>query len=144
LHVLGDALGSVGAIVAGVAIWWTGWHWVDPLASVLIGLLVIYSSWALMQEAVAVLMESTPNHLNVDDIREAMLASGGVLEVHDLHVWSITSGLESLSAHVVVNGERQYSEVLGDLRTLLAGRFHIEHVTIQIEPTGFHERPTPV
>jgi cobalt-zinc-cadmium efflux system protein len=139
LHVLGDALGSVGAIVAGVAIWWGGWLWVDPLVSVFIGLLVIYSSWALMQEAVAVLMESTPNHLDVDKIRSAMLAADGVEEVHDLHVWTITSGFESLSAHVVVNGEREYCDVLRDLRTLLARQFHVDHVTIQIEPTGFHE-----
>jgi cobalt-zinc-cadmium efflux system protein len=140
LHVLGDALGSVGAMVAGLAIWWGGWQWVDPLASVLIGLLVIYSSWKLTQEAVSVLMESTPNHLDVDEIRTAMLAADGVNEVHDLHVWTITSGFESLSAHVVVNGERDYGDVLAELRTMLAQTFHIDHVTIQVEPAGFHEQ----
>src|SRR6185295_6742152 len=95
LHVLTDALGSVQAIAAGVLIWAFGWNWVDPAASVLISLLVIYSAWSLLKEATAVLMESAPPHMDVDAMRDAMMCVPGVLEVHDLHVWTITSGLES-------------------------------------------------
>ena len=98
LHVLGDALGSVGTIVAAVLIWAFGWFWTDPLASMLIGLLIIYSSWALLREAVSVLMQSTPRRIDPDRVQAAMLAVPGVTAVHDLHVWTITSGLDSLSA----------------------------------------------
>lgn len=88
LHVLTDMLGSVQALAAGVLIWWLGWNWVDPLASVLIGLLVIYSSWQLLRESVWVLMQSAPAHIDVDELREALLEMNGVLGVCDLHVWT--------------------------------------------------------
>jgi cobalt-zinc-cadmium efflux system protein len=140
LHVLGDALGSVGAIAAGVVVWAFGWYWADPLASVLIGALVLYSSWAIVRESVAVLMESTPENLDVDRIRDAVVGLDGVEEVHDLHVWSITSGLESLSAHVVVADGVDHAGMLGEVRQLLHDRFAIDHMTIQIEPAGFAER----
>ncbi len=135
LHVLTDALGSVGAIIAAALIWLFGWYWVDPLVSVLIGLLVIYSAWSLLQEAVSVLMESTPRHLDVDRIREAMLQADGVLEVHDLHVWTITSGFDALSAHVVLaDAALPHGKLLAEIRTALHDRFGIDHITIQIEP----------
>jgi cobalt-zinc-cadmium efflux system protein len=140
LHVLGDALGSVGAIGAGLLIWGFGWYWADPLASVLIGALVLYSSWSLIKESVAVLMESTPRNLDVDHIRDAVIGLEGVEEVHDLHVWSITTGLESLSAHVVVTDGVEHAAVLGSVRQMLYDRFGIDHMTIQIEPAGFEER----
>ena len=140
LHVLGDALGSVGAIAAGLLIWGFGWYWADPLASVLIGALVLYSSWSLVRESVAVLMEGTPKNLDVDRIRDAVISLDGVEEIHDLHVWSITSGLESLSAHVVVCDGEDHAAVLGRVRQLLHERFDIDHITIQIEPAGFKER----
>src|SRR5262249_28427137 len=89
LHVLSDALGSVAALLAGALIWALGWNWVDPAASVLIGLLVIRSSWDLLREAVAVLMESTPRHIDVDRVRDALMSVPGAVEVHDLHVWTI-------------------------------------------------------
>ena len=102
LHLLTDALGSVAALAAGGLIWAFGWNWADPVASMLIGLLVIYSSWNLVKQAIAILMESTPGHLDVDAVRSAMASAPGVCEVHDLHIWTITSGMESLSAHVVL------------------------------------------
>ncbi len=138
LHVLTDALGSVQALVAGLLIWLYGWHWVDPLVSVLIGLLVIYSAWSLLREAVAVLMEGTPAHIDVAEVRAAIAGLPGVRSVHDLHVWTITSGLESLSAHVVCEG-RPSTEVLTEIRELMAQRFGIDHQTIQLEPEGFEE-----
>lgn len=141
LHVLSDALGSVGTIAAGLLIWAFGWHWADPLASVLIAALVTYSSWRLLAESVAVLMECAPRGIEVDEVFAALKETPGVLSVHDLHIWTITSGFDSLSAHVVIDDERAHHDVLTDLREMLHERFGIDHVTIQIEPEGFAERP---
>lgn len=137
LHVLTDALGSVQAIVAGALIWAFGWAWADPVASVLIGLLVIYSSWTLLREAVGVLMESAPAHIDVDEVREAIAGIPGVLAVHDLHVWTITSGMESLSAHLVVAEGRSGRDLLTEVRSTLHDRFGIDHITVQLEPEEF-------
>ena len=132
LHVLSDTLGSLQAIVAGVLIWVHGWHWADPAASVLIAGLVTWSSWSLLRDSVNVLMEATPRHLDAKEIEGALAAVPGVREVHDLHVWTITSGFESLSVHVRVT-ERDRDEALAELRALLRDRFGIDHSTIQIE-----------
>jgi len=144
LHMLTDALGTLGAIVAGMLIWALGWNWADPVASVLIGLLVIYSSWQLMAEAVAVLMETAPRGIDVDAVRGAIMEVPGVSDTHDLHVWTITSGLHSLSAHVVLEDVQSHVDLLTGLRNMLHERFHIEHITIQIEPANFEERPTAI
>lgn len=142
LHVLTDALGSVGAILGGLAVWKFGWYWADPAVSVVIGLLVIYSSWGLLKESVAVLMEGAPGHVGVDAVREAMATTPGVESVHDLHVWSITSGMVSLSAHVCVTDDTSNAAILKQLRTMLHDRFGIDHMTIQVEPSGFEEEGT--
>jgi len=144
LHVMSDALGSVGAIIAGLLIWMYGWTWIDPVASILIGLMIIYSSWRLVKEAVSVLMESAPHGINVDEVRNAMVSHQAVLEVHDLHIWSITTGLDSLSAHVVIVEGESHRDLLAELRTMLHDSFGIDHITIQIEPEGFEERQTPI
>ncbi|HEV8580583.1 MAG TPA: cation diffusion facilitator family transporter [Thermoanaerobaculia bacterium] len=144
LHVLTDALGSVQAIAAGAAIWAFGWQWADPAASILIALLVIYSAWSLLKEATAVLMESAPAHMDVDEMRDAMMGVPGVLEVHDLHVWTITSGLESLSAHVVVEEGRYNCDLLTEIRSALHDRFGIHHMTVQIETETFEEHRSRV
>ncbi len=133
LHVLTDALGSLQAIIAGALIWAYGWYWVDPLASVLIGLLVIYSSWSLIGQSVAVLMEGAPGHINVDDVRSALLQFPHVSNVHDLHVWTITSGFVALSAHITCPGDHNHDSLLRDARTMLAEKFGIRHTTIQID-----------
>lgn len=142
LHVLTDALGSVGAILGGVAVWAFGWQWADPAVSVLIGVLVIFSSWNLLRETVSVLMESAPGNIDVDAVRDEMAAVPGVTAVHDLHVWSITSGMVALSGHVQTSGDsdlRACGGMLRELRTRLHDRFGIDHVTIQVEPDGFDE-----
>ncbi|MBW3542150.1 MAG: cation diffusion facilitator family transporter [Planctomycetes bacterium] len=144
LHVLADMLGSVGAIAAGVLIWAFRWHWADPAASIAIALLIVYSSWRLLAESVSVLMECAPRGIDVDEVRNAMAAVEGVLGVHDLHVWTITSGLESLSAHVVVEPERRQDAVLTEMRAMLHEKFGIDHITLQIEPPDFEERAVPV
>lgn len=144
LHVLTDALGSVGAIIGGALIYLFGWGWADPLVSVIIALLVLYSSWDLLKQSVAVLMEGAPGNLDVDQVRDAIRAVPLVCSVHDLHVWSITSGMVALSAHVSVRGEDSALATLQAIRDELGRRFGINHVTVQVEPEGMSERPTPV
>jgi cobalt-zinc-cadmium efflux system protein len=139
LHVLTDTLGSVQAIAAGALIWGFGWSWADPLASVLISLLVLYSAWHLLRETLGVLMEGAPGHIDVDQVRETLCCLPGVAEVHDLHVWTITSGLESLTVHVVVEDRAAHCDMLGQVRALLHDRFGIDHLTVQIEPPAFEE-----
>lgn len=137
LHVLTDALGSVGAMLAGGLILAFGWVWADPVASVLIGLLVLYSSWGLLRDTVAVLMEGAPGHIDVDEVRGALVGMDGILSAHDLHVWTITSGMVALSAHVTAREPVRHAELLRRLQVLAETRFGIEHITIQIEPEGF-------
>ncbi len=132
LHVLTDSLGSVQTIAAGALITWLGWRWTDPIASVIIGALVIFSSWSLLKESLGVLMEGVPEHLVLDEVVEAMTGVAGVVAVHDLHVWTITSGFVSLSAHIVV-GAACGEDVLWRVRALLNERFGIQHSTIQVE-----------
>ncbi len=143
LHVFSDALGSVQAVVAGVLILKFGWLWVDPLASVLIALLVTYSAWTLLRDSVRVLMEGSPAHIDVAEVRDALRAHPRVVDVHDLHVWTITSGLESLSAHIVVESEPP-ADLLPSLQDTLRDRFRIEHVTIQLELTECCVQEMPI
>lgn len=143
LHLLTDAMGSVGAILSGAAVWWMGWMWADAAVSVLISVLVLYSAWHLLRAAVEVLLEAVPAHIDLEAVRDAMLEVGDVEEVHDLHVWTITSGMDAMSGHVVVGerGERRPSgEILHELHRLLHDRFGLGHATIQIEPRGFEEQ----
>jgi len=136
LHLFTDALGSVAALVAGGLVWAFGWYWSDPVASIAIGVLVIYSSWNLVKQAIAILMQGTPNHLDLDVVCQAMLGVKGVCEVHDLHIWTITSGMESLSAHVVLLVGEEHQAALEAIRVTLHDKFQIDHVTIQIDPPG--------
>jgi cobalt-zinc-cadmium efflux system protein len=132
LHVAGDALGSVQAIVAGALIWAFGWRLADPIVSVLISLLVVWSGWKLLSETLSVLMEQAPAHIDVERVQEAIAGVRGVREVHDLHVWTITSGMDALSVHVVAP-DREASPLLQDIRTSLHRGFGIDHVTVQVE-----------
>jgi cobalt-zinc-cadmium efflux system protein len=139
LHVFTDALGSVGALVAAVAIAWRGWTWADPLASAVIAVFVLYSSWKLLDDAVHVLMEGAPAHIDVTEVRAALVGTPGVIDVHDLHVWTITSGLVSMSGHVVVDEGHRGPEFVRTLAAVLRARFGIVHTTIQVEPPDFEE-----
>jgi cobalt-zinc-cadmium efflux system protein len=133
LHVIGDMLGSVGAILAALIMLTTGWYLADPLLSAGIGLLILWSSWKLLRESVDVLLEATPHGIDADQVRAAMAATDGVSGVHDLHIWTVTSGLIALSSHVEVTGSRDWHTILLDLSTLLRERFGIAHVTLQPE-----------
>jgi cobalt-zinc-cadmium efflux system protein len=136
LHLIGDVLGSLGAVIAGVVIHYTGWTLIDPIVSALIGLLILRSTWELLRETVNILMEGTPIHLSFQEVREAMLAVPGVADVKDLHVWCLASGFDALSAHVVVPDVGQSDAVRGELKALLHQRFHIEHSTLEVERPG--------
>lgn len=134
LHVLADSLGSVGALAAALIIWRTGWFLVDPLVSVMICVLILWSSWGLVRDALHILMLGVPAHLDYREVEEAMLGEEGVCCVYDLHIWSIASGHEALSAHVVVpDGYNDTQPLLKRLNALLALRFSIEHSTLQVE-----------
>lgn len=135
LHVAGDALASVGVIVAGVIILLTGWQWVDPLVGVLIGLIILLGSGRVLRESVHILAEGMPEGLTAAQIAEAMRQVPGVVEVHDLHVWTIGPRYTALSAHVVLADQAlsQTQDVMAGLKRALADEFGIEHTTIQFE-----------
>ena len=139
LHVLGDALGSVGAIAAGVLITLKGWHAADPLFSALIAVLIVWSSWSLIREATNVLLEGTPAHINLAAVEGAILETAGVEDVHDLHVWTITSGRDALSAHVRHAPAAAPAELLRSLRAKLHDQFGVDHLTIQMETEDFED-----
>lgn len=133
LHVLGDLLGSVMAIVAGLAVVFLGWNWADSVGSILIGLIIIYGAWRLIVESVNILLEGTPAHIDLSAVEEAILTTEGVAGVHDLHVWTISSGIEALSAHINHVPTVPHSEVLSSVRSRLHSDFGIDHLTIQME-----------
>jgi cobalt-zinc-cadmium efflux system protein len=139
LHVIGDALGSAGAIVAGVLIMLFGWTGADSLISVFIGALIVWSSWHLIRDATNVLLEGTPAHINLAAVEAAIMESEGVSDVHDLHVWTITSGHEALSAHVIHAYSISQPDLLKELRAKLLDRFGVDHLTIQMETADFED-----
>ncbi|MBC7909582.1 MAG: cation transporter [Pyrinomonadaceae bacterium] len=139
LHIIGDALGSVGAIIAGALMTFYGWYAADPLFSVIISLLIVWSSWHLIRESVNVLLEGTPAHINLAAVEEAILKTDGVQDVHDLHVWTITSGREALSAHVIHAEMISQPALLKELRAKLLDRFGVDHLTIQMETADFED-----
>lgn len=132
LHVLSDLLGSVAVILAAVAVHWFGWAWADPVASIAVTLLIIRGAWRLVREAVDVLLEHAPAHVDAEALRRAMLGVRGVGAVHDLHVWTLTSGVVAMSAHAIAPVVQEHPRVLADLHAAVA-RFGILHTTIQLE-----------
>lgn len=133
LHVMGDLLGSVTAILAGILIATAGWFWADPLCSILISLIIIFSAWRLIMESVNVLLEGTPTHINLSAVESTILETDGVSGVHDLHVWTISSGIDALSAHISHADSVGHSELLLKVRERLHNTFGIDHLTIQME-----------
>lgn len=134
LHVASDTLGSVGAITAGVIMLSTGWRQADPAASLLMAALILVGAWRLLRESVDVLLEGAPARLDVAALERAMLAVPGVASVHDIHVWTVTSGFVAMSGHAELDGSRDAHTVLDTLTETLAAGFSISHVTIQPEP----------
>ena len=138
-HVVADILGSVGAIAAALVILATGWYYADPIISALIGLLVLGSSWKLLRDSTNVLLEGTPRGIDADEVGRSMAASAGVEEVHDLHIWTITSGFPALAAHVLVGRDENCHARRRDLEELLAREYGIEHTTLQVDHAGDHQ-----
>ena len=132
LHVLGDLLGSVGALIAGAIVIATGWTLADPLISVLIGLLVLASAWRLVKESLDVLLEATPRHIALSDVHERIVSVPGVESVHDLHLWTVTSGVVAMSGHLVVKNPSDNQPILEAVQNRMRA-MGIHHVTVQVE-----------
>jgi cobalt-zinc-cadmium efflux system protein len=140
LHVVSDAVGSVGAIAAGVIMLTTGWYLADPLISIFIGGLILFSSWSLVKDSVSVLMQSVPKGIQLEEVRLTIEAVDGVSKVHDLHIWAVTSDIFTLSAHAVVTNGEDFHQVLNNIEDTLKERFNIEHTTIQLETESREEK----
>lgn len=140
LHVITDSIGSVGAMIAGAVISLTGWQLADPIITVALALLMLWSSWSLVREAVGILLERSPDHLRLDEIEQTLRLIAGVRGIHDLHVWTLSSGSVALSVHLVGDAKGDQGELLQNLLTeaarVLEERFSITHTTIQVEPEG--------
>jgi cobalt-zinc-cadmium efflux system protein len=135
LEVLGDLLGSAAVLVAGAIIWLTGWTAADPIASVLIALLILPRTWNLLREAIDVLLQATPKGVDLDEVRAHLLRGEGIVDAHDLHAWTLTSGMHVVSAHVVIEPTANAAEVLDEVCRCLSDDFDMEHSTIQLETT---------
>ena len=138
LHLLGDVFSTVGAIAAGVGIWFTGKFWLDPAVSVLIGLLILWNAWTILRETLTILLESTPAGIDMSQIVRDILSVKGVLGVHDLHVWSISRSLKMLSAHVVVEdiSLSQATVIQRNIRVTMLENYGVAHCTLQMECEG--------
>ena len=134
-HITGDTLSSVGVIIAGFIIMITGWSIVDPILAVVIGCVIIWSAFRIVKEAGDILLESVPGHISLDEVLDAVASVPGVNGIHDIHIWTITSGIYALSAHVDIDDcmVSESTAVVGSINTLLSGRFGINHTTLQLE-----------
>ena len=133
LHVMADTLGSIGAIAAGAVIYFFGWRWADPVASFVIASLVLYSAWGLVRETLDVLMEGVPKGISIEEVTSALKALPGVIDAHDLHVWSLTSGRNMATTHLVIAEDADHQHIIDAANQTLAERFAITHATIQVE-----------
>ncbi|CDQ40278.1 MULTISPECIES: cation diffusion facilitator family transporter [Virgibacillus] len=136
LHVLGDLLGSVGAIIAGILILLFDWNIADPIASVIVAILILVSGYRVTRESIHILMEGKPSHVDIKEIKRNLKSLTGIKDVHDLHVWSITSEFPALSCHLVVDESVNRDELLNNANQLLKKQFNISHSTLQME--GIH------
>ncbi len=133
LHVMADALGSVGAMTSGILILLFDWRWADPLASLVIAALVLFSAVMLLRQTLAVLMQSAPAGLDLEAVKQAMVKEGGLSDVHDLHAWTLTSGKDLLTAHIVLDDDGAWRPAIERLTALLRDEFQVAHVTLQPE-----------
>jgi cobalt-zinc-cadmium efflux system protein len=138
VHMLGDALGSVAIIAGAIAIRYTGWEQVDPALSILIGILIVWTAWDIIRESLNILLEGLPRGIRLPEVTSSMRAVEGVLDVHDLHIWSLGSSTHALSCHVLIEDVPPSASdaILRRLNAVLAERFHISHTTVQFEHVG--------
>jgi cobalt-zinc-cadmium efflux system protein len=134
LHVMSDILGSIAALIAGAVIYFTHWMLIDPILSILVGILILISSLSLIRESLLVLMEGVPGHLDFKEVSDTMHRVPGVKDIHDLHIWTLSSGKVALSAHVNIHDFSIWQEILSRLKRLLTDQYEIEHITLQPEP----------
>ena len=132
-HVISDALGSAGAVAAGVVMILTGWYYADSIISVFVSVLILRSAWMIVKESVHILLEGTPRGIDLKAVQSSICSHAGVLGVHDLHAWTLTQGFEALSAHLVVEDMGESEKLVGEIKNNLSGKFHITHVTLQCE-----------
>jgi cobalt-zinc-cadmium efflux system protein len=140
LHLMGDVLSTLGAVIAGIIIAFTNWNWLDPFVSVLIGAFILWNAWGILRQSIHILLESTPESIDMDSMVTDLLKVDGVRGVHDLHVWSINESLQALSAHIITN-DIQISagtSIQRDLNEILAHKYNIRHATLQLECEGCH------
>ncbi|AWX55562.1 MULTISPECIES: cation diffusion facilitator family transporter [Brevibacillus] len=133
LHVLGDLLGSVAAILGGILMWAFGWYIADPIISIIVSILIMLSAWRVTKESINILLEGAPSRLDTTKVEQRLSQLTGVVKVHDLHIWTVTSGFDSLTCHLVVEDDLPSYPVLNDALALLEKEFGITHATIQIE-----------
>jgi cobalt-zinc-cadmium efflux system protein len=143
LEVVGDLLGSAGVIVAAVIIGLTGWSYADPIVAVLVALMILPRTFGLGREAVRILVQAAPDHLDITAVRARLAAVPGVCDVHDLHVWTLTSGMDVASAHLSLAPAAELAAVLSTAREALHDDFDIDHATLQVEPVGADGRCAP-
>ena len=138
LHLMGDVMSTLGAVIAGVFIYFTKWNWLDPFVSVLIGLFILWNAWSILRQSIHILLESTPENIDIKEMVEKLHTIDGVRSVHDLHVWSINENLRMLSAHIVTDdiSMRECSLIQQDINELLIHGYNIQHATLQIECEG--------
>ncbi len=141
-EVMSDMLTSVGVIVAGAIMWLTGWYYADPVISAGIGLFILPRTWILIKDSVSVLLEGTPVGLNLTEIRTSLAALEGVIGVHDLHAWSLTSGVNAVSVHIVRKDNFSLNSILKSVHKVLRETYSISHMTVQVEEEGFEETET--
>ena len=159
LHLMGDVMSTLGAVVAGIIIAFTNWNWLDPLVSVLIGFFILWNAWSILRQSIHILLESTPESIDMDSMVESLLKTDGVRGVHDLHVWSINESLRALSALIVTDdiSVSECAHIQQDLNELLSRQYNIQHTTLQLECAGcqhdllfcdisdiHHEHPTQI
>jgi len=135
LHLMGDVLSTLGAVIAGVIIAFTDWNWLDPLVSVLIGVFILWNAWGILRQSIHILLESAPENVNVDAMIESMLKVEGVRGIHDLHVWSLNESLRALSAHILTDdiSLSEGAAIQGRLNEVLTREHNIQHATLQLE-----------
>ncbi|MCK5392306.1 MAG: cation transporter [Deltaproteobacteria bacterium] len=142
-HVLSDALGSVGAIIAGVIMITTKWYYADSLVSILVSVLIIRGAWVLFRESTHILLEGTPKGIDLGAVQNCICSHNRVISLHDLHVWTLTQGFEALSAHLVVENMENSEDIISEIKQELSSKFEITHITLQLEEQECEEANGP-
>ncbi len=138
LHLMGDVMSTLGAVAAGIVIAFTDWNWLDPLVSVLIGIFILWNAWGILRQSIHILLESTPESVDLNSMVGSLLDVDGVRGVHDLHVWSINESLRALSAHIVTDdiSVSECARIQQNLNEILSHQYNIQHTTLQLECAG--------